>query len=122
ASTSADALSEARRQPPDVAIVDVRLGGGPDGLTVARRLREDRELPILIVSAADSGEDLRAGFAAGADFYVTKPFAVDDLTVRVEVLLRRDRKSGSLISAVGDMEVVEGGHSVRRAGTTCDLL
>ena len=121
ASTSAEALAEARRRPPDIAIVDVRLGGGPDGLTVARRLREDRELPILVVSAADSGEDLRAGFAAGADFYVTKPFSVDDLIVRVEVLLRRDRKSGSLIRAVGDMEVDEGGHSVRRAGTPIDL-
>src|SRR5438552_795291 len=121
ASTSAEALAEARRRPPDIAIVDVRLGGGPDGLTVARRLREDRERPILIVSAADSGEDLRAGFAAGADFYLTKPFAVDDLIVRVEVLLRRDRKVSSLVRAVGDMEVDEAGHSVTRGGAAIDL-
>ena len=121
ASTSTEALAEARRQQPDIAIIDVRLGGGPDGLTVARRLREDRELPILVVSAADSGEDLRAGFAAGADFYVTKPFSVDDLIVRVEVLLRREGKSASLVREVGDVEVDEGAHSVTRASTPIDL-
>jgi len=105
----------------DLLIVDVRLGPGPDGLSVARALRSESSVPILLLSAADAGEDVRAGFDAGADFYVTKPFSVEALLVQVEELLLRAGKPGSGQRHVGDLEVDEASHAVRRGGVTMEL-
>ncbi|MFN2606784.1 MAG: response regulator transcription factor [Acidimicrobiales bacterium] len=118
---AAGGIRAATAAAPDLVILDVRLGTGPDGLTVVRRLRADSPVPVLLLSAADRAEDVRAGFDAGADFYVTKPFAVEALIVQVEELLRRAGRPRSSTRQVGDLEVDESAHEVRRAGVSLEL-
>lgn len=72
----------------DLAMLDVRLPDG-SGLSLCSELRSSSDIPIIIVSVADSLEDRIAGFDAGADDYVTKPFYARELSMRVAALLRR---------------------------------
>jgi two-component system OmpR family response regulator len=106
---------------PDLAILDVRLATGPSGLSIARRLRRDADIPIVFLTAADSVQDRLAGFDAGADDYLSKPFAVAELLARVKALLRR---SGALSSAswqVGDLVVDEEAWTALRGDRTLEL-
>jgi two-component system response regulator MprA len=73
---------------PDLVILDV-LMPGLDGLEVCRRLRADSDLPILLLTARDAVEDRVAGLDTGADDYLVKPFAFEELLARVRALLRR---------------------------------
>jgi two-component system, OmpR family, response regulator len=79
---------------PDVAIVDVRLPVGPDGYTMARMLRED-DLPVMVLTAADSLENRLAAFEAGADDHLGKPFSTAELIARTHALLRRSAPRSS---------------------------
>jgi DNA-binding response OmpR family regulator len=115
------ALKEARSFRPHLALVDVRLGSGPDGLTVARRLREEDDVALLFLTGADDAEDIRAGFAAGADLYVTKPFSVDSLLVQVEAVLERAGKSRDARWEAADVVVDEAARAVTRSGMPVDL-
>ena len=100
---------------PDLALLDVQLGRGPDGLGVARRLRAIRDVPIIFLTAADAVEDRLAGFDAGAEDYVTKPFAMAELLARVRALLRRTGALDNGVWRVGDLVVDEAARQVRRA-------
>lgn len=82
------ALLLARSVRPDIVILDLMLPG-IDGRDVCRLIRKWSSVPVLILTARDSEEDVVAGFAAGADDYLTKPFRVRELMARVEALLRR---------------------------------
>ncbi len=83
------ALNIVRNQRPDLVILDVNMPE-PDGFQVAGRLRStDPDLPVLFLTARSDIEDLRAGFEAGGDDYLTKPFRLEELRLRVEALLRR---------------------------------
>jgi two-component system response regulator MprA len=85
------ALAAIERSVPDLLILDVAMPG-VDGLGVARRLRAKRlSLPILFLTARDAVADRVDGFDAGADDYLVKPFALEELLVRVRALLRRGR-------------------------------
>lgn len=86
------ALIQARRAPPDLVILDVMLPG-LDGLEVCRRFRggEQRDVPILMLTAKDAIPDRVAGLDTGADDYLVKPFAFDELLARIRALLRRHR-------------------------------
>ncbi|MBX5492381.1 MAG: response regulator transcription factor [Chloroflexi bacterium] len=81
-------LRLARERPPDLVVLDVLLPG-LDGLEVCRRLRAGGDVPILMLTARDEVSDRVAGLDAGADDYLVKPFAVDELLARVRALLRR---------------------------------
>jgi len=85
-------LAQARREPPDLIVLDVMMPG-LDGLEVCRRLRAgDRgDVPILMLTAKDAVPDRVAGLDAGADDYLVKPFAFDELLARIRALLRRRR-------------------------------
>jgi two-component system, OmpR family, response regulator len=106
---------------PDLAVLDVRLPIGPSGLSIARLLRDDGELPIIFLTAADSTEDRLAGFDAGADDYLVKPFVMAELLARVRALLRRSGSLTSEIWQVGDVLVDEGTRRVHRNGSSIDL-
>lgn len=84
-----DALRAITEDQPDAVVLDVAMPG-PDGLAVARRLRSDGlDLPILMLTARDAIDDRVAGLDAGADDYLAKPFALEELLARLRALLRR---------------------------------
>jgi two-component system, OmpR family, response regulator len=115
------ALRGAEEFRPDLAIVDIRLPRGPDGLAVARRIREAVDLPVLFLTAADGLEDRLAGFAAGADDYIVKPFSMSELLMRVRAILRRSGRVRSQVWQVGDLLVDEAARVVTRNGAVIDL-
>jgi len=106
---------------PDLAILDVRLAVGPDGCATARVLREATDIGVLFLTAADSIEDRLAGFDAGADDYLVKPFSMAELQVRIRALLRRTGRAGSPLRQVGDLTLDEATHVVTRAGEEVEL-
>lgn len=106
---------------PDLAILDVNLGMGPDGYTIARRLRGASTLPILFLTGADTVEDRLAGFNVGADDYMAKPFSMAELQARARALLRRAGRLSSAVRQVGDLVLDEGARTVIRGGTLIDL-
>jgi two-component system response regulator MprA len=79
---------------PDIVVLDIMMPG-MDGLTLCRVARENSTVPILMLTALDSVPDRVAGFQAGADDYLVKPFAFDELVARVRALLRRARPDAS---------------------------
>lgn len=74
---------------PDLAILEASLATGPDGFTLARQLRSLASLPIVFVSRAAHVSDRLAGFKAGADDYIAKPFAAAEVLARVRAVLAR---------------------------------
>jgi two-component system response regulator MprA len=97
--TAADGLAgleAVARHDPDVVVLDVTMPG-VDGLAVCRRLREDGDVrPVLMLTARDAVADRVAGLDAGADDYLVKPFALDELVARLRALLRRTvREAGA---------------------------
>jgi two-component system OmpR family response regulator len=120
--TAADgnaAIAAARSARPDAVVLDVML---PDmsGLEVLRKLREQNpHLPVLLLTAKDAVEDRIAGLTAGGDDYVTKPFSIEEVVLRLRALLRRTgvttEDSGAQI-VVGDLILDEDSHEVTRAG------
>ncbi len=96
-----DGLKAARRRRPDLVILDIIMPG-MDGYTVCREMRADpllKEVPILFLTAKIKDEDKIAGFNAGADDYLSKPFNIDELILRLRAILRRARKSEAPASA-----------------------
>ena len=82
------ALHRAQSDSPDLVILDVMLPG-MDGLEVCRRLRVDDQVPVLMLTARDATADRVVGLDSGADDYLVKPFAYEELLARVRALLRR---------------------------------
>jgi two-component system OmpR family response regulator len=118
------AISSARDNPPDVVVLDVML---PDmsGLDVLHELRQQIPgLPLLLLTAKDSVEDRIAGLTAGGDDYVTKPFSLEEVVLRLRALLRRtgvaDEAGGAQL-VVGDLVLDEDSHEVTRAGESITL-
>ena len=118
------AIASARAQRPDVVVLDVML---PDmsGLDVLKKLREESpQLPVLLLTAKDAVEDRIAGLTAGGDDYVTKPFSIEEVVLRLRALLRRTGvttvDSGAQL-VVGDLVLDEDSHEVTRAGETISL-
>ena len=106
---------------PDLAILDIRLPRGPDGYSLAQTLRAVGDLPILFLTAADSLSDRLAGFAAGADDYLVKPFSVAELLARIAALLRRSGRLSSPVWRFGDLTIDDGAHTVNRKGEAIEL-
>jgi DNA-binding response OmpR family regulator len=102
-------------------ILDMRLPG-KSGLDVLTALRgRGFERPILVLTAQDAVDSKVSTLRAGADDYVTKPFAFEELLARVEALARRPRAIASATLRVGDLELDQTTHEVRRGGEPIDL-
>jgi two-component system, OmpR family, response regulator MprA len=124
AGDGSEALSTLGRDEPqpDAVILDV-LMPGVDGLEVCRRLRAaGNHVPVLTLTARDEIENRVAGLDAGADDYVTKPFALEELLARVRALLRRTADTdGAEVLSFGDLTLDLGTREVRRAGRLIEL-
>ena len=122
ASDGGGALAAAERAAPDVIVLDVAMPG-LDGLAVCRRLREKGlPTPILMLTARDAVSDRVVGLESGADDYLVKPFAVQELIARLRALIRRrgdhDRRS---VLSYADLVVDVERRTVRRSGRTIEL-
>ena len=125
------ALAEAERTAPDVIVLDVAMPG-LDGLGVARRLRGKGDFtPILMLTARDAVPDRVAGLEAGADDYLVKPFALEELIARLRALARRGgeghasgalRSYGDLTLEVDARRAVRGGRAIELTGREVALL
>ena len=106
---------------PDAMILDV-LMPGVDGLEVCRRIRgTGSKLPVLMLTARTEVEDRVAGLDAGADDYVTKPFALEELLARVRALLRRATDEDGDVLRFADLELDPGTREVRRGERQIEL-
>ncbi len=121
-------LKAARDDPPDIVILDVMLPG-LDGLEVCRRLRAGGSVPILMLTAKDSVADRVRGLDSGADDYVVKPFAFEELIARVRALLRRSRPNEEMTLHFSDLtlnvatrEVTRGNRKIELTTKEFDLL
>ncbi len=100
----------------DVVILDIMLPG-MDGREILRRMRSaGNETPVLFLTAKDAIEDRVAGLRLGADDYLTKSFAIEELLARVEALGRRKYARRSPVLTVGDLELDQAAKTVRRGG------
>ena len=116
------ALSAVRNQRPDLVILDVNMPE-PDGFQVARSLRATYpDLPVLFLTARSEIEDLRTGFESGGDDYLTKPFRLEELRLRVDALLRRAGPTQrSNVMTCADLTLNDSEHRLTRDGDEIHL-
>ncbi len=116
------ALAAARDRPPDLIVLDLMLPG-LDGLEVARRIRSTMpKLPIIMLTARDAVPDRVAGLEAGADDYLIKPFAFEELLARIRVQLRRQPQEGqATVLRYGNLVMDTAAHSTSIGDRRIDL-
>lgn len=116
-----EALFRARSGPYEAMVLDVMLPGR-DGLDVCRELRAaGSELPIIMLTARDALDDRVEGLDTGADDYLTKPFAFDELLARLRSLSRRGGSRRSPVLSCGDVVMDPAAHTVTLAGEAVEL-
>jgi DNA-binding response OmpR family regulator len=117
-----EALAKFAQAPTDVVLIDIMLPD-IDGFEVCRAIRRTSDVPIVMVTARDDTHDVVAGLEAGADDYLTKPFAPKELSARIRALLRRARTAdpASPHLRFGDLEVIPDQGVVRRNGEEVHL-
>jgi two-component system response regulator MprA len=113
-------LAMARDDPPDLVILDWMLPG-LDGLEVCKRLRAAGPVPIIMLTAKESVPDRVAGLNAGADDYMVKPFAFDELLARIRAQLRRNRPQAIEILHFADLTMNTATREVTRGGRKLEL-
>lgn len=131
AANGVEALQRLGEQRPDAVVLDVNMPG-VDGFGLTRRLREDGDdVPILLLTARDAVDDRVVGLDAGADDYLVKPFALEELLARLRVLLRRSQpvdgrepvlRFADLVLDPGSAEVRRGDRIIELTRTEFDLL
>lgn len=116
-------LSRIRSETPDLVVLDVNMPE-MDGFEVVRRMRRDGiTIPVIFLTARDDIDDLRTGFRRGGDDYLTKPFSLEELGLRIEALLRRSthKAASTTRMTVGELVLDEDAHQVWSAGEEVDL-
>jgi len=132
ATTGTEALSKFTTEKPDIIILDIMLPE-MDGFEVCRQIRQVSDVPIVMITAKGDMQDAVEGLNAGADDYVTKPFAVEELLARVNAVLRRSQndfcqpspdqiKLGSLYIDMAQRRVYINGEAVHLTPTEFKLL
>jgi two-component system, OmpR family, response regulator len=119
ADSATQALATLAHTMPDIVVLDVTLPDG-DGFTLARHLHSTHsQLPVLFLTARDSLADRLAGLSAGGDDYVTKPFSLEELILRLRAILRRTHRSPhdhTTTMTYADLHLDDDAHEVRRGG------
>jgi two-component system response regulator MprA len=113
-------LATARDDPPDLVILDWMLPG-LDGLEVCKRLRAAGPVPIIMLTAKESVPDRVAGLNAGADDYVVKPFAFDELLARIRAQFRRTRPQATETLRFADLVMDAGTREIKRGDRKLEL-
>jgi two-component system response regulator MprA len=113
ATSGEEALTRVHEHAPDLVVLDVLLPG-MDGLATCRRLRSVTDVPVLMLTARSEVPERVAGFEAGADDYLGKPFAFEELLVRVKALLRRRRNGAGGELRFGDLRMDRSTREVTR--------
>lgn len=119
-----EGLQIARDNPPDLVILDWMLPEiepGLDGLEVCRRLRAASDLPIIMLTAKESVSDRVLGLDAGADDYLVKPFALNELLARIRALVRRAKTEAPEILTFDDLRLDTGTHQAFRGERVVEL-
>jgi DNA-binding response OmpR family regulator len=112
----------ATTEPYDVAIIDRMLPGEYDGIGIIKAMRDAKiHTPVLILTAIGSVKDRTEGLDSGADDYMVKPFALEELLARVRALLRRPKEQQSTVLAAGDLTLNTVTYEVKRSDTLIQL-
>ncbi len=120
AADGSEALAKAMEREPDLVILDIMMPG-IDGIEVAKRLREGGDVPILMLTAKGTVADKVAGLESGADDYLVKPFAFDELLARVRALLRRRQPKEGETLRFSDLSLDTATREVRRGTQILEL-
>jgi two-component system response regulator MprA len=120
AADGVEGLARARELPPDLVILDVMMPG-LDGIEVCRRLRAEGEVAILMLTARDATSARVAGLDSGADDYLVKPFAYEELMARVRALLRRGTGRAPRVLSYGGLQLDLDTREVSRQGRAVTL-
>ncbi len=116
AANGQEALILAAQQAPQLIILDISLGSSPDGIEVCRGLREWSKTPIIVLSVRNEDKTKVIALDAGADYYLTKPFSLEELRARIQAVLRRiavePSASGKAELVVGDLRIEFANHRV----------
>jgi two-component system response regulator MprA len=120
AADGAEALAKIREKPPDLVVLDIMMPE-IDGIEVTKRLRQVSDLPVLMLSAKGTIADKLAGFNIGADDYLVKPFAFDELLARVRALLKRREAQAAEILTFGDITLDPSAREVARGSRQIKL-
>ena len=116
AASGEEALKRTLERPPDLIVLDLMLPG-LDGLEVVQRLRlAEDQVPVLMLTARDAVSDRVKGLDAGADDYLVKPFAPEELVARVKAMLRRNQPDRQEVLRYADLELNTGTRIAQRAG------
>jgi len=121
ASTDSEAQRLAVEQPFDMVLLDLSLNGAT-GLDVLRGIRSKKpDIPVMLLTGSNHLEERIRGLDAGADDYVSKPFAFAELAARIRAVLRRGTRPGQALLQVGDLKLDRLTHTVQRGGRSIDL-
>jgi len=121
AASGSEALDRSLERPPDLVVLDIMLPG-LDGLEVAQRLRTAGDnVPILMLTARDTVTDRVKGLETGADDYLVKPFAPEELVARVKALLRRSQEEQHEVLRYADVELDTGTRIAHRGAREIEL-
>src|SRR5256712_1770180 len=121
AASGGEALNRSLERPPDLVVLDIMMPG-LDGLEVAQRLREAGDnVPILMLTARDTVADRVKGLETGADDYLVKPFAPEELVARVKALLRRSQEERLEVLRYADVELDTGTRIAHRGTREIEL-
>ncbi len=120
ASDGTEALAKARDREPNLVILDIMMPG-IDGIEVSKRLRQASDVSILMLTAKGTVADRVAGLESGADDYLVKPFAFDELLARVRALLRRQQPTSGEILRFSDLSLNTATREVKRGNQFIEL-
>ena len=120
ADAGAAALAHALKLPPDLVVLDVMMPG-LDGLEVCRRLRAGGDVPVLMLTARDGVGDRVQGLDAGADDYLAKPFALEELLARLRALLRRREAAAPTVLRFADLSLDTASRQASRGARAIEL-
>jgi two-component system, OmpR family, KDP operon response regulator KdpE len=118
------AIEKVALENPALVLLDVLLPGGPDGYQVCRSIREFSDVPVIMLTAKATDDDILTGFDAGADDYLTKPFNAKELVARVRAVLRRAIRPEEVVASIfhcGDLAIDFARHTVEVRGQRVEL-